>query len=161
MCTWLPPWRWQGYMPTGWCRSSIFPDESIHIPLVTCRICVRIQEKFTRLLWERERLAHPPAFCATAHDFVFFRAARSRISKQPEARHTWHWMNKRGCVIRHSAVVGEMIMDRYISPMKRKLDFLVIWYVASISFAVELRDAHFETSNPCTLFIHAGLYDNN
>lgn len=38
-CTWLPPWRWQGYKPTGWCRSSGFPGESIHMLLTKCLIC--------------------------------------------------------------------------------------------------------------------------
>lgn len=38
-CTWLPPWRWQGYKPTGWCRSSGFPGESIHMLLTRCLIC--------------------------------------------------------------------------------------------------------------------------
>ena len=63
-------------------------------------------------------------------------------SRKREHTHGIKWTSTGA--IRHSAIVGGMIMDRYVS-MKRKLDFLVIWYVASISFAVELRDAHFET----------------
>lgn len=43
-CTWLPPWRWQGYKPTGWCRSSGFPAESIHMLLTRCLICSELTD---------------------------------------------------------------------------------------------------------------------
>lgn len=97
-------------------------------------------------------------FRARAHDLSFLRrlfenlqaagsanthgVERARVRLGTLGR---HWENDNGS----------------ITPMRRKLDFLVIWYVASISFTAVLWDAHFETSDPCTLFIHAALYDNN
>lgn len=87
-CTWLPPWRWQGYKPTGWCRSSDFPGESMHIPLAICLICVgEFNKGFTRLL-AGKRLAITHSMLRAGARFYLF-TAYSRIQAAGSAsKHT-------------------------------------------------------------------------